>query len=328
MVARYLEHGLSIRVGMEAECTLFRRTSSGDYEPADTDGMFTLSGLDRHDQLWHEIVDTLRQMGVVVDQLGKEYGPGQYEMTSVSATPLQAADDYLTIKEVVRALTRRAGLIASYMPKPFAHLPGNGLHVHMSLWDRTGERDLSCGETPDQPLSALGRQFVAGLLAHAPALAGIGASTVNSYKRLLPGSWAPAHICWGVGNRAALVRVPGMGARRRFEFRAGDNACNPFLYLTALLAAGLDGIERQLEPPPPIADDIGHLDDDAVAARNLGYLPRTLPDALDALEQDSVITQALGSVIATELLKVRRTELAAYEQHVHPWERATYLEAL
>ncbi|MCK5053789.1 MAG: type I glutamate--ammonia ligase, partial [Anaerolineales bacterium] len=159
-------------------------------------------------------------------------------------------------------------------------------------------------------------------------LTGIGAPIVNSYKRLLPGSWAPAHVCWGVSNRAALVRIPAMGRRRHIEFRSGDNAINPFVYLTAVLAAGLDGIHKQIKPPAPIDYDVGHLSDEEAAARGIPRLPSNLPDALAALEADDVIAEALGSIILPEFLKVKRTELAAYNLQVHPWERKLYLEVI
>jgi glutamine synthetase len=151
---------------------------------------------------------------------------------------------------------------------------------------------------------------------------------VNSYKRLLPGSWAPAHVSWGLRNRAALVRIPGLGSRRRIEFRSGDNATNPFIFLTAVLAAGLDGISRQAEPPLPVQDDLGQLSDREAEARGLELLPRTLPEALAAFETNQVLTEALGEVIAGEFLRVKRGELAAYDLHVHPWERQLYLEAI
>jgi glutamine synthetase len=328
MLDTFAEEGMSAQVAFEPEFSMFTKTGEGEYTPSDHDGMFTVAGLDRHNDLWRAIIDTLRAMGVLVEQHGKEYGPGQYEMTTSHAEPLKAVDDYLTLKEVVRALAREAGWVATFMPKPYAHLPGNGLHIHLSLWDRAGERDLTKGETDDQPLSETGRYFVGGLLAHAQALTGLGAPLVNSYKRLLPGSWAPAHACWGVGNRAALVRVPGMGRRRHLEFRSGDNASNPYLYLTAILAAGLDGIHNQIEPPAPITEDVGHLSDEEAAAQGITRLPTNLPDALGALEADDVIADALGPIIFPEFLKVKRTELEAYNLHVHPWERQLYLEAI
>lgn len=328
MVQAYAAEGLTVQVAFEPEFTLFESAGEGEYRPADRDGMFTVAGLDRHYALWQRITSSLQRMGVRVDQLGKEYGAGQYEASTRHDEPLRAVDNYLTFKEVVRTLARQAGLIASFMPKPYAHLPGNGLHLHFSLWDAESKREVSLGERDDEPLSGVGRHFVAGLLAHARALTGVGSPIVNSYKRLLPGSWSPAHICWGVGNRAALVRVPGMGRRRHIEFRSGDNAANPFLFLTAALAAGLDGIRQKMEAPAPVVGDVGHFSEQEVAAQGLQFLPRSLPEALDALAADTLMAEALGPVILPEFLKVKRTELAAYETHVHLWERQLYLEVL
>jgi glutamine synthetase len=328
IVAEYARQGLRVKVGFEPEFTLFVPTGDGEYRTADDDGMFTVAGLDRHYELWERVITCLHAMGVEVEQLGKEYGPGQYEATTRYDEPLQAVDGYLTFKEVIRALAREAGWVASFMPKPYADLPGCGLHLHLSLWDAAGARDLSVGETEDQVLSPLGRHFLAGLLDHAGALAGAGSPTVNSYKRLLPGSWSPAHVCWGVGNRAALVRIPGMGRRRHLEFRSGDCSANPYIFLTAVLAAGLDGIGRRIEPPEPVHEDVGHLSDQEAAARRLPLLPRSLAAALAALEADAVVTRSLGPVIAPEFLKVKRSELAAYDLHVHPWERQVYLEVI
>lgn len=328
MVEAYAAEGLSLRVGFEPEFILFETTPEGDYRPADADGMFTVAGLDRHYGLWQQIIDQLHEMGVKVDQLGKEYGPGQYEATTRYDEPLKAVDNYLIFKEVVRSLAREAGFTASFMPKPYAELPGCGLHVHLSVWDSAGQQDLSIGETDEAPLSPLGGHVVAGLLQHAGALSAAGSPIVNSYKRLLPGSWSPAHVCWGVGNRATLVRVPGMGRRRHLEFRSGDNAANPFIFLTAILAAGLDGLKHKAELPTPVNEDVGHLSDAEAQSRGLAYLPRSLPEALAAFEADPVIAEALGPVIFNEFLKVKRTELAAYDLQVHPWERQMYLEVI
>jgi glutamine synthetase len=327
MTERCAARDMRLTVALEAEFALYTRTGDGDYAPANHDGMFTVAGLNRHLALMQEIVSTLEAMGIRVEQLGKEYGPSQYELTIRYSTPLGAADDYLVTREVVRALALRHGWIASYMPKTYSDIPGCGLHVHMALWDSPGERNLTQGTSAAEPLSATGRGFVGGLLAHAPGLTGIGAPTVNSYKRLLPGSWAPAHIAWGVGSRAALVRIPDAHKRSRVEYRAGDCTSNPFMYLTALLAAGMDGIERQTDPGAPISHaDIGHFSADELAQHGVRYLPRTLPEALAAFEADSVLTAALSPVIAPEFVKVKRMELAAYEQVVHAWERKMYLE--
>jgi glutamine synthetase len=238
--------------------------------------------------------------------------------------PMKAADDLLTVRETVKALARDAGLVASFMPKPFEQLAGSGVHVHVSLWDATGQESRSEGAGPAGLSRELGH-FMAGVLAHAPAICGVGAPTVNSYKRLLPGSWAPAHVAWGTGNRAALVRVPG-SSRRRIEFRAGDHTANPYLFLTALFAAGLDGLERELDPGAPAAGDIGHQGLEELARQGVQLLPRSAGEALDAIEADEVVMSALGAVCGPELLRVKRFELARYERHVTDWERDVYFE--
>lgn len=320
--------GLSAQIGMEPEFTLLLPDGEGEYKPIAQDGMYSVDGLDRTYEFLQNLVETVELMGIQVTQIGKEYGPGQYEGNFHHASPIRAVDDYLIYRQVVRALARDAGMIATFMPKPYAHFAGNGLHVHLSLWDKAGERELTYSQNDDAPLSDVGKHFMAGLLAHASALTGVGACIVNSYKRLQPASWAPAHICWDVGNRAALVRVPGLGKRRHLEFRSGDNSANPYFYIIALLAAGLDGIERQLDPGPPADADVGHSSAAELAAAGIKFLPRTLPEALNAVENDAVIMDALGPIIGPEFLKVKRSELATYDVEVHPWERRTYLEVL
>jgi glutamine synthetase len=206
-------------------------------------------------------MDTLRAMGITVEQIGAEYGPGQYEINVRHAEPVRAADDLLTLKETLRALARETGLLASFMPKPFTDLPGCGLHVHLGIEDEEKTNllgDRARKDVDQDGLSTLGRAFIGGLLTHAPALCGVGAPTVNSYKRLLPGSWSPTHICYGPGNRAALVRIPDASSLH-VEFRAGDNTCNPHLFLAALLAAGLDGIATGAQATSRVGDDIGHV---------------------------------------------------------------------
>jgi glutamine synthetase len=287
--------------------------------------MFTVEGLERHYGLMTRTTDTLREMGVVLEQVGAEYGPGQYEINIRYADPLKAADDLLTLKEVTRALAREVGLLATFMPKPYADLPGCGLHVHLGLEGSDGTNVIA-GSGP-AGLGTVGQAFVGGLLEHAAALSGAGAPTVNSYKRLLPGSWAPAHVCYGAGNRAALVRVPDAGARH-VEFRAGDNTSNPHLFLTALLAAGLDGIRRNLEPNDPVTEDVGHLGAEDAAQRGIAMLPRSAPEALIALQNDAVIMEALGPVIGPTYLRGKWSEIAAYDLEVGDWERAAYLETI
>lgn len=323
-VDRYGLLGLHVTAAFEAECYLFRPGPEG-WEPADRSRMFTVEGLELHAGLLGRLMEVLPQMGVALEQAGAEYGPGQYEINLRYAGPIKAVDDLYTFKEALRVLARDAGLLASFMPKPSTDLPGCGLHVHLGLQDSEGANVMQ-GNGP-AGLSETGRYFVGGLLAHAAALTGLGAPTVNSYKRLQPGSWSPAHICWGTGNRAALVRIPD-GGSPHVEFRSGDNTSNPSLFLAGLLAAGLDGIERRLDPGPPMTVDVGHLSPEGAEQLGLGFLPRSASDALDELESDSVVMEALGPVIGPALLRVKRSEVAAYDVTVGEWERSAYLETI
>lgn len=327
MVAAYEGAGLHLTVALEGEFALYHKTPGGDFEIANDDGMFTLAGLNRHAELMHEIIATLEQMGIPVEQLGKEYGPSQYELTTRYNDPVTAVDQYLVMKEVVRALALKRDMVASFMPKTFDHIPGCGLHVHMALWDADGNNLMRSDNPEATPLSDTGRHFVGGMLDHAPGLLGVGAPTVNSYKRLQPGSWAPAHITWGVGNRAGLIRVPDLYKRAHAEFRAGDNTCNPHIFVTALLGAGLDGIQNETDPGEPLSDvDVGHITEEDMAAKDVRYLPRSVTEALRAFEDDPVLVESLSPVIAPEFVKVKRLELDTYNLHVHPWERQMYLE--
>ena len=328
IVSSYEKRGIVITTALEAEFSLFNKTDDGDYSPCRAGGMFTVAGLNQYVDLMHEIVAALETMGLRVEQLGKEYGPSQFEFTVRYDSPLHAADSYLISKEVTRALALQRGLIASYMPKPFTDMAGNGLHVHMAMWDRVSGDNLMVGSELENPLSELGGQFVGGLMKHARGICGVGAPTVNSYKRLQPASWAPAHIAWGVGNRGVLLRVPDVNQRCRAEYRAGDNACNPYFFLTALLAAGWDGMQKHMDPGAPFNDeDVGHFSARQVRQHGIDYLPRTLPVALDELENDEVLMAALSPVIGQEFLKVKRKELDTYNLTVHQWERQMYLEA-
>jgi glutamine synthetase len=300
--------------------------------------MYSVERMEAEAGFLDTIETTLRQQDVEIVSLGAEYGAGQLEINLHHGAPLKAADDLLTFRETVKALARAHGVIASFMPKPYAHLAGNGVHVHLSLWDaEEGGGRRAAGGNDSAPrrsrsegdgplgLSQEMARFIAGVLAHAPAICGVAAPTVNSYKRLLPGSWAPAHIGYGAGNRAALIRIPGT-TRRRMEFRAGDHTANPHLLLTALIAAGIDGLDRHLDPGPPATGDLGHMGDTDLARQGVHLLPRTAHEALDAIETDDVVMRALGPVCGPELLRIKREELARYDQHVSDWERSVYLE--
>jgi glutamine synthetase len=322
--------GFSAQVALEPEFYLLRASpgEGNDYVPVNTTRMFSQAGLATERVFVERVVAELRAMDVTVAQLGKEYGPGQYEMSIHHADPIRAVDDYYSLKDAVRDLAREQGHVATFMPKPYSHWSGCSLHVHLSLWDAAGERDLTPSDRDLTSLSEEASWFLGGILEHIDALTGLGSPTVNSYKRLQPGSWAPANTYWGYGNRSGVVRIPGVGKRRHLEFRSPDNSAQPYLLLAGLLGAGADGIRRRLMPPPPFHGDIAHLTPEEIARHGIGYLPRTLPQALEALERDEVVAAAVGETALKHFLTVKRHELATYETHVHPWERETYLEII
>jgi glutamine synthetase len=318
------ERGFSAQAAFEPEFTLYTKQPDGGHKPVDRFAMYSVDRIDANADLLGRIDAALTAQGIRVIQMGTEYGAGQLEINLHHASPMKAADDLVTFRETTKAIARDAGIVASFMPKPFADAAGNGVHVHLSLWDANGNDDKSEGDGP-LGLSRELAQFMAGVLAHAPALCGVSAPTVNSYKRLLPGSWAPGHIAWGSGNRAVLVRVPG-SSRRRIEFRAGDHTANPYLFLASLIAAGIDGLDRQLDPGEPVEGDIGPMSIADVKRMGGRFLPRTASEALDAIEANATVMDALGPICGPELLRIKRHELSRYDTHVSEWEREVYLE--
>lgn len=331
-----LEHlGLTARVSFEAEFLLAEADGSG-WRPADRGRMFTVAEIEARWPYFASVLAAMDDMGIAVHQLAKEYGPAQYEISLLPADPVRAVDAFLLARQAIKALARDEGLVASFMPKPFAELPGNGLHVHLSLWDRDGH-DAVADASDAGRLSETGSRAVSGLLAHARAQAALGSPTPNSYKRLLPGSWAPAHVCWGIGDRAALVRIPGRGTNRRLEYRSGDCSANPYLHLAGILAAIVDGVEQELPPVPAVAGDVGHWTDEQAHANGVARLPRSLHEALEALAGDEVLGPALGHLILEHYLAVKAFELDRYRvgagtaddtSEVTDWERTVYLEPL
>lgn len=331
-VERLAELGLAATVAFEAEFVLALPGDPGSLL-RDRSRMFAVDELDARWAFGRGLLDALAGAGVAVHQYAKEYGPGQFEVSLLPAAPLPAADRFLLLRQLAKAVARDLGWVASFMPKPFAELPGNGLHVHLGLVDAASGDDAAADPANLRALSPRGRAAIAGLLAHARAQAALAAPTPTSYKRLLPGSWAPAHVCWAFGNRAALVRIPGPGDARHLEYRSGDGSMNPYLHLTGLLAAIADGLALGDEPPPEATLDVGHLADREATAAGFPRLPDTLSVALDALEADPVLLDALGPIVPDHYLAVKRFEIDSYregsgaeetEVSVTDWERATY----
>jgi glutamine synthetase len=228
---------------------------------------------------------------------------------------VQAADEQVLVRETIRGVASQLGLVASLAPKPWPDNAGNGGHVHFSLWK--GGKNLFHDADADDGLSATARAFLAGVLEHLPGLCGLTAPSFNSYHRIVPQYWAGAFTCWGHDNREAPVRVPSLfrgleEASANAELKAADASSNPYLAVGGLIAAGLDGLERRLEPPEPVEVDPATIDEGERHARGILPLPATQADALDALEADELLTGALGPVLSESYLAVRRSEWEAY----------------
>lgn len=331
-VARLAERGWQLRTGIEPEFFLLKRGGAGQWLPADdADRLdkpsYDLKSLPRQMGFLHELQQSLTACGLDVLQLDHEDAHGQYEVNFAYGDALLSADRVMLFKLAAHALAEARGLVFSMMPKPFANQPGSGLHFHVSLWQGdTCLFDPAAGGKDPSPISELGRQFVAGVLAHAPALCALAAPTVNSYKRLTLGeslsgtTWAPAYIAHGPNNRTALVRtLPG-----RFEWRLPDASANPYLATAALIAAGLDGIDRQLEPGPATTADLFTWTPAQLREHGIGLLPQSLTEALDALQADAVVCGALGDTLTAEFLRLKRIEWTEFARHVSSWELDRY----
>ncbi|WP_248909893.1 gamma-glutamylputrescine synthetase [Halocatena marina] len=311
--------GLTPKVAFESEFHLFQE-DDGEVERVDHRGAYSTGSTRETHETILSMIDALKSQGIPVEKYYPEYAAGKHEIVTGPRSGVSAADQHVILRETVDSVARTGGYRATFLPKPFDHST-NGCHIHLSLWD--DDNVLYDAECDD--LSDIGRQFTAGLLEHAPALVALTAATANSYARLQPQIGAAAFTCWGHGNREALVRVPAPdpddGASTRLEFRAADNTTNPYLGLLGLLAAGKDGIDRELEPRAPVTVDPGNLSPSERADRGIERLPRTLGDALDALEADSVLMDALGTDLAETYLEVKRSHWEAFTESALSWER-------
>lgn len=322
-VARLAERGWTLQTGIEPEFFLLRRGEHGLLPADDHDRLdkpsYDLKSLPRQAGFLHELVQSLTACGLQVFQIDHEDAHGQYEVNFLHADALASADHLMLFKLAAQALAERHGMVFSMMPKPFANQPGSGMHFHVSLWD--GERCLFGDDTTM-------RHFIGGVLAHSAGLAALAAPTVNSYKRLVVGeslsgtSWAPAYIAHGPNNRTALVRT----LAGRFEWRLPDASANPYLATAGLIAAGLDGIARRLDPGAACTDDLFEQPLAALRERGIGVLPQSLGEAVDGLERDDVLCEALGATLAREFVAAKRTEWIAYARHVSEWEMRRYGE--
>jgi glutamine synthetase len=316
MEERLAERGAKLEVAFENEFSLATQVD-GQFVPIDSGLCFsTISATAAQDYL-DELAAALEAQGIVLEQYYAELGHGQHEISTGHAPALEAADLQVLVRETIRGVATRHGLVASLAPKPWPENAGNGGHIHFSLWDVNGDRNRFHDASAPDRLSGEARSFIAGVLDHLPGLCGLTAPSFNSYHRILPQYWAGAFVCWGHDNREAPVRVPSVfwdieEASTNVELKAADASSNPYLAVGGLIAAGLDGLERGLEPPDPVEIDPATIDEQERAARGIVRLPATQQEALDALEADAVLTSALGPVLSGSYLTVRRSEWAAY----------------
>jgi glutamine synthetase len=333
-VGRLAERGWRLETGIEPEFFLLKPGPGGSWLPFDdADRLdkpsYDLQAMPRQQAFLLGLRGALEAAGIEVEQTDHEDAHSQYELNFRHAEALRSADHLMLFKLAAQRLAEAQGAVFSMMPKPFANQPGSGLHLHVSLW--AGDDNLFAGTSADMmdphALSPLARHFIAGVLAHSPALCALAAPTVNSYKRLVIGqtlsgtSWAPACIAHGPNNRTALVRT----LAGRFEWRLPDASANPYLATAGLIAAGLDGIDRGLEPPPACTDDLFELSPTEWRTRGIAVLPQSLGEAVEALAADPVLHAALGETLHAEWLRLKREECTSYARHVSTWELARYV---
>ena len=324
--------GWTYNVGPEPEFFLFRRNGADMIHPVphDVGGYFDFSANDEAVRVRTELMDALFGMGLEVEMGHHEVALGQHEIDFRFTDALRAADNILTLKYTVKAIAAQHGLVASFMPKPIYGINGSGMHCHQSLFDAQGE-NLFFDLEDEYYLSSLGYGFIAGQLAHARALAAVVSPTVNSYKRLVPGYEAPVYVGWAQINRSALIRIPhytpGREKSMRAELRFPDPSANPYLALTVMLAAALDGIDNQMPCPQPLINvNVYSLTQEDRLAMDIAELPGSLADAIRELEADQVLQEVLGPMIFETYTRAKWAEVEEYRMSVTDWEVERYLE--
>ncbi|MGM0197566.1 type I glutamate--ammonia ligase [Enterococcus sp. DIV1314a] len=317
----------SFNLGPEPEFFLFKLDEEGEIttDLNDKGGYFDFSPMDLGENCRRDIVLELEKMGFEVEASHHETAPGQHEIDFKYADVIEACDNIQTFKLVVKTIARKHGLHATFMAKPLYGIAGSGMHCNMSLFK--GKENAFFDEEGDRQLSKTAYQFMAGLLDHARAFTAVCNPTVNSYKRLVPGFEAPVYVAWSGHNRSPLIRIPeARGLSTRLELRSVDPTANPYLAMAVLLEAGLDGIRRDLTPPPAVDRNIYVMTEEEREAAQIYDLPSTIHNAIKALRKDQVMIDALGQHIYGNFNEAKRMEWAAYRQTVSEWEREQYLE--
>ncbi|WP_427159396.1 glutamine synthetase family protein [Aliinostoc sp. HNIBRCY26] len=324
MITAAKSQGLEVQAAFENEFYLLRPTPEGII-PGDSTAFASTQAMDLNCEVINAIADALIAQGIPVEQYYPESGPGQQEISMRYTDALQAADWQIAFRETVKAIAKRHNLTASFLPKIFPDAAGSGCHIHFSLWHHG--KNLLPDTKGNFGLSPTALQFMAGILHHLPALMALTTPSVNSYRRLRPHSWSGAFRCWGLDNREAAVRVPSdpaLGCPSHLELKTVDAAANPYLALGAIIAAGLDGVQRGLTPPNPVNQDPGYLSVEERQANGIDQLPENLGQAIAHLQQDDILLTALNPQLAKAFLAVREAEWQAMKD----WELQTEVDKL
>ena len=320
--------GYTYYVGPELEYFYFRNSEGTDV--LDEGGYFDQTPLDLATELRRETVLTLEEMGIAVEFSHHEAATSQHEIDLRYSDALTMADNVMTQRLVIKEVAMRNGLYATFMPKPIANVNGSGMHVHQSLF-KGATNAFFDGDSPSH-LSPLALSFVAGLMHHAPAITAITNQWVNSYKRLIVGYEAPVYISWASVNRSDLIRVPAYKEGRedsvRIEYRAPDPACNPYLAFAVMLAAGLDGAERNLPAPDPVQENVFNMTDEERLRRGIDTLPGSLREAILLTESSDLVRRTLGDHVFNSFIQNKKIEWSQYQAQVTNYELKRYLPIL
>lgn len=326
------EKGFTFYTHPEIEFYLFKDKPVDGTEPTpvDSSGYFDHTAQSMGADFRREAITMLEAMGISVEYSHHEGGPGQNEIDLRYADALSTADNIMTFRTVIREVALGQGIWASFMPKPFTEHPGSGMHTHVSLFE--GDANAFYEPGAEYQLSKTGRSFIGGVLRHAPEITAVTNQWVNSYKRLIGGGEAPAHVAWGHNNRSALVRVPMYkpmkGQSTRIEVRSLDAACNPYLAFAVILAAGMKGIEEGYELPREAEDDVWALTERERKSLGIDPLPENLDEAIGMAEDSELLAETLGEHVFDFFLRNKRAEWAAYREQVTAYERARMLPVI
>lgn len=331
-LAEASQMGYVFNTGPEVEFYLLKKEDGRiTTVPHDIGGYFDYPARDFASEVREDIIFALEAMGMVAEMSHHEVGPGQHEIDVRYSDALTSADNTVTLKYVIKSIASQHGLYASFMPKPLFGQAGSGMHVHQSLFDKMGKNAFYASEDKYK-LSEVAYNFLAGQLSHAKALTAILAPTVNSYKRLVSGYEAPVYICWAQVNRSALIRIPryspGREQSTRMELRCPDPSCNPYLAFAVMLKAGLDGIKKGLKPPQPVEEDVYKLESSKLEELKIDTLPFSIKRAVEELEKDEAIKEALGKHTFDKFREAKLSEFDDYRMQITQWELDKYLEAL